>query len=234
MQKKMTTQIVAHDIVVFGRGSEPGPNNGRILSEMGKLRVNAIDDYLKKNKKHFTRIVRVLFSAGWAANIGLAAPQEKYREAILMKAYAETIGLKRQLGVIFDTQIESNSTMSDALYAAQSRFFGSWPFPYTEENPLGIVAQSGPEFAGTGLGGHIVRCLDAAEKAFQVERNALFPIVASGVDPEEAGLSEEHAIKLTRAVFKGARTDRSLMFRDKMLMKTIGTIQKSKNILRNS
>jgi hypothetical protein len=129
-------------------------------------------------------------------------------------------------------QIESNSTMSDALYAARSRFFGSWPFPYTEENPLGIVAQSGPEFAKTGLGGHMIRCLDAAEKSFQIERKALLPIIADGTDPVEAGLSEEHAIKLTRAIFKGAKTDRSLVRRDKMLMKAISTIQKSKKALR--
>jgi hypothetical protein len=227
----VTNLPLAHDILVFGRGSEPGPNNCRVLSEMGSLRVKEVKKYIEENEHLFSRTVRVLFSAGWAANIGLNTPDVISREAVLMDLYAEQIGLKKLKGIVFGIQVESNSTMTDALYAARSRFFGSWPFPYTKDNPLGVVAQSGPEFGNTGLGGHVVRCLDAAEKVFQLDRAALLPIIAEGTDPIDSGLSEYKAIKLTRAIFKGAHSDWNIIMRDRALMKVIVAIQKSRRLL---
>jgi hypothetical protein len=227
----VTSSPIAHDILVFGRGSDPGPNNSRVLSEMGRLRVDAVKKYIEDNSHRFARTVRVLFSAGWAANIGLSAPDMAYREAKLMDDYAAAIGLKHIPGVLFGVQTESNSTVTDALFAARSRFFGSWPFPYTKHNPLGIVAQSGPEFAHTGIGGHMVRCTDATEKVFQLDQSALLPIIADGTDPVDAGLSELKAIKLTRVVFKGAHSDWNIVMRDKALMRTIGVVQKSRKLL---
>jgi hypothetical protein len=222
---------VAHDILVFGRGSDPDRRGGRLLSKIAMLRVDAVLDYIQANNHVEQASFRVLFSAGWAANTGMRKPEPKFREAYLMQQYADSIGLRRLKNVVTGTQIESMSTVQDALLAAKSGFFGSRPFEYNRESLLGIVAQAGSDTPSDPNTGHMARCLEAASRTFRIPTDALLPIYAEGKDIPDSGLTEKQAAMITRVLFCGARFDFDIMLRNRLFMASVVLIQKSRQWL---
>lgn len=222
---------VAHDILVFGRGSDSDHHGGRVISEMAQLRVDAVRRYIQASKNNNTDSFRVLFSAGWAANTGMRKPEPEYREANLMLQYAETIGITKMANVTTDVQIESMSTVQDALLAVKSGFFGGRPFSYSQDNPLGIVAQADPVLPNNPRSGHMARCLDATSRTFRIPMDALLPIIADGSDVPESGLTERQARIITKILFSGAYFDFDILLRNKLFMTSTYVIQKSRQLL---
>ncbi len=96
----MVKSAIAHDILVFGRSSDPAKDGHRQISEMGKRRVDAAFDYIQKHQSEFTRQVRVQFSCGWAAGEGMKKPHYKDREAVLMDKYADEKAIKKYLTLL--------------------------------------------------------------------------------------------------------------------------------------
>jgi hypothetical protein len=209
-------QRVAQDILVFGRSPIRTASGTWALSEMGKARVAAVATYLTANQRYLRGPVRVQFSAGWIGTED--APPMVYREAVLMDAYADKLGLKKigsdTFTVQFAVQPNSCSTISDAVLSAQSGFFGNRPFSYTIQKPLAVVSHLGPR----GTPGHMGRCLDAAERAFRVRRGALLPIAASGEDTLISKSSEQLLRRLSRMGTLFSYSYRSLLLRDHIML----------------
>lgn len=220
----MASGPIAHDILVFGRSSDPTSKNRRQLSEMGKFRVDAAFHYFRQHQAEFTHTVRIQFSCGWAAGEGMKKPSYVDREAVLMDRYADEKGYKTSPNLLTSIQTESYSTVSDAVLSAQSKFFGSPPFHYSSNNPLGIVAQSGQAVGENNIGGHMVRCFEAAHKAFHIPSHALLPIIAIGDDKPRSALSESQVLRLTKIFYFGTRSNWDLLWRDRFLLFLVNNV----------
>jgi hypothetical protein len=213
----MAETAVAHDIVVFGRGSDVDGEGNRTLGELPMLRVDRVASYLAEHADFFAKFGgRVLFSCGWAPGYGQKeAPPSEQLEANLMYVYAENKGLfDAYPQVHFRSQPNSYTTMRDGIYAARCGFFGRPPYAYTAENPLGVVAQKGRD----GRPGHMARCTYAAQRGFGIPPAAVLPIVAEGEYSGEGFLTEERLDRIQRKIGLFARTDGSLLAVDGALL----------------
>ncbi|HEY8999666.1 MAG TPA: hypothetical protein VIM53_05135 [Candidatus Saccharimonadales bacterium] len=165
----------------------------RELSEAGKQRVRAIGAYalaheaeLKERATKFNRpVLRVLFSCGYAAASAQTPPPEEYREARMMMDFAKEMGMVDYFAglVEFDEQIESSTTIGDAVYAAESSFLprGHGGKAFSPNRRLGVVSH--PD--------HMARCVDAARWAFRLKEADVLEINAQGEDLNTVGTAEK-------------------------------------------
>lgn len=231
----MSNLAVAHEFLIFGRGSVASPDGGRALSDMGEERVLAVGQYLEKNI--FMGAVKVMFSGGWAAGEGLSRPADEFLEANMMRdfdlefhAIPTTVDGPGDVKQVVHKAVQpfSYSTISDAVYAARSGFFGDRPFPFTAEHPIGVVAQAreGANPEDIDQGGHMARCIDATMSALRIPRNAIVPVIAAGEDTPGSGISEETVTKITRKVTAPFSSYAGLLIVDNMMIKASVAIQR--------
>jgi hypothetical protein len=200
----------AVSIIVFGRGLEADPAGFRLTAPSAE-RVEALVAYVRQNAAAFTaQRGRIVFSGGWAAAAeGLGRPPLQFREGNLMldRAMAADIG-GANLASYADvySEIESDSTLENALRVKEHRYFDGTAF--TARNPLGLVAHRE----------HLARINYLVRKAFGLPGDATVTIAAAGTDARSGGLPESVLLPLSRLAFLGAADDSSLRRRHRMLV----------------
>jgi DUF218 domain-containing protein len=203
------TRVPATSIIVFGYGLDMSGGGAR-LSNASRQRVNAVLDYISANLEAFSRHRgRIVFSGGWSpATIGPNRPLDSCREGMLMLKLAHDQGVN---GVSLDqyvesyAELESTSTLQNALNVKEARYFGDTSF--TRRQPLGIVAHRGQ-----------MRRVDYfVRKAFRLRRTQVQPIFATGTDCPPNGWSHFSAYLMTRVAFVGATDTASLRRREQSI-----------------
>jgi len=205
----VASQRVAHGIIVFGRGHEPGYVDR--LSAASLARVERAVGYVSEHAEFFSAQPGVLvFSGGWAGAAGaVTAPPEELREGNLMldKANGRSIhGVPITEYARMYAEADSASTLENVLRVHEYGFFADAEFD--EAHPLGLVAHRG----------HIDRADYYCRKVFQLKRSALLHIVAEGGDQLSAGLPEPLMNVVTRLSCIGARRPEALRRRERALI----------------
>ena len=201
---------VAMSVIVLGRGLQVNGANF-YLSEASRARVRALVDYVEANKSTFSsRPARVIFSGGWGgAAAKIKAPPKEFREGTLMLKYAQTFPVSgRDFSAYVDsnTEIESDSTLENALRTKEAGYFGGTSF--TEANPLGIVAHAD----------HQKRAEYFIRKVFGVPKASILHITACGTDDPSDAISEKMLFLLTRLAFICATSHSTLRQRQRLAL----------------
>lgn len=195
----------------------------RELTEAGKDRVRAIGAYalshekeLAERAKRFGRpALYVLFSCGYAAASGQEPPSEEYREARLMMDFAKEMNMLDYFKDIveFGEQIESSTTIGDAVYAAESDFFpGHGGKTFSPNRRFGVVSH--PD--------HMARCVDAIRWAFGLKQEDILEINAQGDDLNTVGTAEVVTRLLMRVGTLGTHHSHNrLLKREASILKTL-------------
>ena len=200
---------LARDIIVFGRGHEPGRVDR--LSVASLARVERVAEYVAAHAESFAaQPARIVFSGGWAQAAGAVRrpPPVEQREGNLMTAAAGGLSVHgRPLTGYADLHAESSSasTLENVLLVRDAGFFAG--AVYDERNPLGLVAHAG----------HVERAAYYCRKVFGLRRAALLHILAVGEDQLSAGLPEPVMNAATRLACLGARSPRALRRRERWL-----------------
>jgi DUF218 domain len=200
---------LARDIIVFGRGHEPGRVDR--LSVAGLARVGRVAEYVAAHAGSFAeQRARIVFSGGWAQAAGAVrqAPPVELREGNLMAAAARELTVHgRPLAEYADLYVESSSasTLENVLLVQDAGFFAD--AAHDELNPLGLVAHAG----------HVERAAYYCRKVFGLRQSALLLILAVGDDQLSAGLPEPVMNAATRLACLGARSPQALRRRERWL-----------------
>lgn len=203
----------------------------RELTEAGKERVRAVGAYafahekvLRERAEQLGRpVMRVLFSCGWAAASGQQQPPERFREARMMMEFAEELGMLDYFKgvVVFGEQIDSSTTIGDAVHAAKSNFFGRHGGKkFSPDRQLGVVSHEP----------HMARCIDAMRWAFKLKRKDILAIPAQGDDKNTVGTPEWATRLLMRVGTAFAhRSHDSLLGREARIMSVVRRLQSRGN-----
>jgi hypothetical protein len=200
---------LARDLIVFGRGHEPGRVDR--LSAASLARVDRVVAYVAAHADSFAeRPARIVFSGGWAQAAGAVRrpPPVELREGNLMAAAAAGRRVHgRPLTAYAELHAESSSpsTLENVLLVHDAGFFAG--AAYDAGNPLGLVAHAG----------HVERAAYYCAKVFGLKRSALLHILAVGEDQLSAGLPEPVMNAATRLACLGARSPRALRRRERWL-----------------
>lgn len=207
----------AHDIIVFGRGHEPGRLDR--LSAASLARVDRVVEYVAENAEVFAdRPARIVFSGGWGGAAGAVSerPLADLCEGSLMLAVArEQLVNGRPLTDFAElhAEVESSSTLENALFVQAGGFFSG--ARYDAADPLGLVAHTG----------HLRRAGYFCRKVFRLSRPALLYIPVGGRDQLSAGLGEPIMVAATRLACLGADTPQALRRRERWMVEAANRLR---------
>jgi hypothetical protein len=181
------------------------------LTEASAARVDALLAYVYQNRAVFARRGgTVVFSGGWAgAGQNLEKPPERFREGSLMQnraSVADFDGSKLAEYVETFAEVESDSTLENVLEIQAAKYFHGTSF--TARNRLGLVAHKE----------HLKRTDYLVRSVFKLPLDAVFHIVAPGVDKTSSGVPESLILQVTRLSFAGAGGTDALRRRQRILV----------------
>lgn len=175
-------------------------------------RVDRAIEYVFGHRDLYARQhLRLIFSGGWAGAAGAvrATPPPESREAALMLQAALTRtpdGLTLQDFADLAVETDSTSTLENALNIRESGLLDGLEFDV--RHPLGLITH--PR--------HAARAVFFCRRALGLRRSAILLIPAAGPDQYSTGLPEPVMYVATRIAMTGARSDRALYRRERLLV----------------